>query len=227
MTEQAAGGQVGSLIERLRRAEGKRAEARRSTTLLIIGIVAVFVSLLYTTIIAFPNRLPEFTAALNREFGEIAPEAGEQVRNMMNRLYPHYVDTFQRVFERDMDKLQAEAMDHMDQLDSHAQQRWPLIEQGIAELATSTETCLRDELAAFLPQEEAHRLCMAYSEALMVESDTFFKRRFEKHAIIAEDIGVTLAEIAQTEPDIQGPQDMRETLGTMLELAGIELQNDW
>jgi len=227
MTEQAAGGQYRGLIERLRRAEGKRAEARRSTALLIIGIVAIFVSLLYTTIIAFPNRLPEFAAALNREFATIAPEAGEQVRNMMNRLYPHYTDAFTRVFERDMDKLQAEAMDHMAQLDSHAQERWPLVEQSIIELVVSTENCLRDELAAFLPQEEADRLCMAYSEALMTESDTFFKRRFEEHAKIAEDIGITLAEIAQTEPDIQRPQDMKDTLGAMLELAGLEMQKDW
>ena len=49
--------------------------------------------------------------------------------------------------------------------------------------------------------------------------------RYRPHIEVAQEIGVKLEKIVATVPDIQPPVDMKETLGILLELAGVELQH--
>ncbi len=57
----------------LQAAERKRSAAVRTMTLVIVGIVAVSMCLMWSAIIGFRNRLPEFSVALSREAALLAP----------------------------------------------------------------------------------------------------------------------------------------------------------
>jgi len=213
------------LIDRFREAQRARAAARRATSLLILGAVAVYGTLIWATFLDFRNnRLPQLSQALAREAAARAPGLAGEARGMLNRLHPHYVDSLREVMERDWGKLRYEALAQADELDAYAQDRWPRMQEGIARLAATAENVSREELSRVLPMEQARQLGLAYGEALHRHYDRLLSDVSFDHTVLALEIGENLESLIATEPDIEPRADCREAVGILLELAGVELQ---
>jgi len=213
------------LVTRCRQSEHDRALARRCITLLILGVIAVGICLAWTAITDFRDRrLPEFTAAMGVELASISPDFISDVRDMVDRLYPYYSLAFQRMFERDWDKMRDAALGEMKQLDAHAQKRWPEMENGILDFILTTEEVLREELGKFVTPADLEKITAAYGAALQAEYSEIFSSTLQSHVKVTEHIGSNLQEMIHTEPDITKPIETQEVLGILLELAGTELQ---
>jgi hypothetical protein len=213
------------LIAAYQLSEKRRAQARRSVTLVILGVIAIYVSLLWGTIRDFKvNHMSEFTAALGVEAVGLAPQVTADMRAMVNRLYPHYVSTFQMMFERDWPKIQAQGLKEMNALDEHARSRWPQIETEINNLVLTSEDVARDELGKFVSEADVQTIAIAYGEAIKGKVDVVLTTTLKDHVNVSKQIGENLEKMCATEPDIVKPIDMKTTLGMMLEVAGIEIQ---
>ncbi|MBN1675858.1 MAG: hypothetical protein JXR37_32745 [Kiritimatiellae bacterium] len=203
----------------------KRHFARRCITLLLLGVVAVHVGLLWATVKDFRhNRIPDFAAAMSAEAANISPRFVADLQSMLNRLNPHYMRTFENMFVRDWPKMKETALREMRQLDVYARQRWPQIEAGINDLVVTSEEVAREELAKFATPEDVKTISVAYGKALHEKYEVILTSTLKDHAAVAEDIGENLEKMIETEPDIQPPVEMQEAVGILLELAGLELQ---
>jgi len=222
----SASGDVEERTALCRRIEEQRTVVRRSISLLIVGVIAIGVCAIWATVTDFRyHRLTEFTAALNAEAARISPSLVRDARGMVNRLYPHYVTCFAEMFERDWDKMRTEAHTQIEMLDAYAQSKWPEIEKALLDVVLTSQDVLQEELHKVLPAAEARQIKLAYGEALEAKRDEIMSGRYRPHIEVAREIGVKLEQIVATEPDIQPPVDMKETLGILLELAGVELQH--
>lgn len=223
-TTTPSGGGYEEWISRLRAAQSRRNTAKRSITLLVIGVFVLFAALLWGAVNDFQARQPEFAAAIAEEAAMLSPRFAQDTQDMLNRLYPVYVESFQDVMERDWDKIQAEAVRQTGLLDAYAKEKWPLIQDEIAALAISAESSCREEFSSYLSDEEARAVCMSYGAALEKKSEEILQERFSEHFEVAASIGGNLELLLKTEPDIQEAPETPVLLGIMLELAGIELQ---
>lgn len=213
------------LIAAYRQTGKNRALARRCITLLILGVILVHIGLLWAIIRDFRyNRMPEFVAAMSTEMANISPKFIDDVRDMVNRLYPHYVSVFQKMFERDWPKIKEITLEEMRLLDAHAQKSFPEIEKGIVEVVLTSEETLQEELNKFVSPAEVEETAVAYGKALQKKYDTFLSITFREHVNVSKEIGGNLEKIIAMEPDITQPVDMQEALGILLELVGTELQ---
>lgn len=218
---------VEELIKRFHESEHKKAVARRAVTLLILGVIVLYVGVIWSVVMNFRyNRLPEFTTALSAEASSMAPGLVQDVRDMANRLYPHYLSVFQQIFERDWDKIQQEITKQLGLLDTYAQSKWPEVEKGILELVDSTEEVAKEEMAKFVSPGEAEEIALSYDRQIKAKCNDLLGARLKEHVKAAESIGVSLDKMMAAEPDVAPPVDLAKTLGMMLELSGIELQRD-
>ena len=219
------GADAQELIAAWRRAEKSRAVARRSVTLVVLGVIAVYGCLIWTVIQDFrTRRLPEFTAALSMEAGNLAPGLVADSRAIVNRVYPVYVQAFQNMFERDMDKMKDLVSSEMSTLNAYAQSKWPDIERETMNVVIASEEVVLEELGRFMTPAEAKRTTEAYSAALGTKYEALLSTTLKEHANIASEIGENLDRIAATEPDIQKPVSMNCAVGMLLERAGTGLQ---
>lgn len=218
--------QVQELIAAYHAAEKGRGRARRVVSLLVLGVILAYVAVIIATINDFrTRRMPEFAAALGNEAASLMPGLTRDLQGMMNRLYPHYVNTFQQMFERDWPEIEKAGRAELATLDQYAQSKWPKLEQGVNDLLTTTEEVTREELNQFLTPEETEQILNAYGEALDKQVKHLMERRMKDHASAAESIGKTLADMACTEPDLANRQiPLHEASGMLMELAGIEMQ---
>jgi len=213
------------LVERLRAAQQKRAAAARSITLMLLGTVVVYVFLIWNSVLDFRrHRLPEFTAALNEEASHLAPKVADEMQGMMNRLYPRYVDAFQTMFERDMDKMQAECIAQMELLEAHARERWPDVQEELGSFVFSVEETCKAELGRYVAGGDAEAVCVSAGKALHEQYEQLLAQRLRDHVAVAREIGENLEKMLAAEPDISHPIAMTDALGVTLELAGLELQ---
>lgn len=213
------------LMETYHQTEKNHARARRCITLLILGVIAVHICLLWTAYKDFShNRVPEFTAALGEEVANLSPQIVSDVRDMVNRLYPHYTSVFQQMFERDWPKMKDTAFEEMEKLDAYAQEKWPEIEKGIVDVVLTSEETLMEELSAFVTPAEAEAIAVDYIVALEDIYKDILSSTLQEHVNVAKEIGRNVEDMMATEPDIEQPVNMQEALGILLELAGSELQ---
>lgn len=225
-TQQAATGWDETLVTAYEQSKRARSQARRSITLLILGVVIVYISLMWRAIVNFEaHRMPEFGAALSVEAGQLAPRVTRDLKVMAERLYPLYVDAFQKMFERDWPRMKEQGLKEMGLLQSHAYSRWPKIQSALMDVVTTAEVSTRKELAAIVDERDLEKISVAYGEALNSQLESLLKTTLKEHVEVAEKIGDNLIKITATEPDIKPPIDLRYNLGMMLELIGTEMQS--
>ena len=221
--EPATGGW--GLVATCRESEKARAFARRCVTLIILGVIIVHAGILFATVKDFQsNRVPEFWGAVSVEAANMSPQLVLDVRDMANRLYPHYVLVFQKMFERDLPTIQAKAEEEFGLLDAYGKERWPDIEQGIVDLMLTSEEVVRKELEKYVTPEEARDIAAQYAAAAGTKFEDILSNALSGHSEVAREIGENLEKMIETEPDIEQPVDMAEALGILLELAGTEMQ---
>lgn len=213
------------LIATLRRLEKNRALARRCVSLLLLGVIAVNICLLWSAIMDFKNnRLPEFVSAMGTEMTYISPKFADDLTHMFNRLYPRYIAAFQKTFERDGPVIKEKADEEMRKLQDYAFKRLPNLEAGILDVRSASEHMVREEMSKFVTPEEAEQISEAYGKALQDKYNEILSTTLNEHVKVAEQIGDNLQEMIATEPDIKQPIEMQEALGILLELSGVELQ---
>jgi len=213
------------IIATYRAAERAQARARRSVTLIVIGVIAIHAGILVSTAVEFSNhRLPEFAAALSTEAANLTPRLVGDMRGLVNRLYPHYQEVFQQMFERDWATIEAKAQEEMRQLDQYAQQEWPKIEAGIVDVALTSEEVLQEELSRYISQEDARRIGVAYGVALEGKYNELLTSTFRDHVNVSREIGENLQRLMEAEPTLDESVSIHEATGLMLELMGVEMQ---
>lgn len=213
------------LMAAWRDSDRSRAFAHRCVTLIIIGVVAVHIGFMWVAVHDFYRlKTPEFAAEVSVQMAEISPMFVDELRGMVNRLYPRYVSVFEQMFERDYVVLRDTAKAEMRLLDEYAQKRWPDIENGIHDIVITAEEVALEEMGRFVTAPEAEEISAAYGAALQKKYDDVLTVRLRQHVALCEEIGANLEKLSATEPDIQPPIKLRSALGMMLELMGIELQ---
>jgi hypothetical protein len=217
--------EITALIEAHRSAERSRATARRSISLLIVGVIVIHLGLLWSALTDFRSRdFPEFLGAVGGELANISPRLVSDVQDMVNRLYPHYVHVFSQMFERDYPRMADTAHAELSKLDAYAQEKWPLIEGGIVDLTLTSEDVVREEMSNILSDDEVQRISAAYGAAIHNRFNEVLTTTLKEHVDLSREIGLNLDRMVATEPDLAQPVSMQEALGILLELAGSELQ---
>lgn len=214
------------LIRAYRESVRSRAVSRRASTLLVMGVIFVFLGLLWAEFNDFRYRkMPEFMSALTTQASEMAPILSKDLMDLANRVYPYYTDVFYQMFQRDMPAFQKELDEQYKQLETFAQGEWPAIEQGIADLIITTEETSLAELNRIISPDDAVAVSHAYAGVIGEKLTDYFNTRLHKHVEVAKNIGSQLDQITHLEPDMNRPIELTEALGILLELSGIELQN--
>lgn len=202
-----------------------RAVARRCTSLLVLGVVFVFIGLLWAEFNDFRYRqMPAFCTALSNEAANMTPGLSKDLMQVVNRVYPYYQNVFEQMFQRDLPTFESELHEQLDQLDAFAQGEWPQIEAGVNDLIITTEEVSTEALTKILSPEDARAVSDSYAEAIGAKLTDYFDTRLQKHVAVARNIGSQLDQISTMEPDMKRPIELNEALGLLLELSGIELQ---
>jgi len=218
-------GQVKQLIAAFERSEKRNAQARHCITLMILGVILIHALLIWAVIKDFRHqKLPEFTAAMGVELGRMTPQLRADLTKIAERTYPLYIDACEKMFERDLPEMEKALNDELTALDEHAKERWPDIEAGVADILITAEEVIMDELSDILTPSDVDAIKAGYGAALLAKYDSLLRTHLANHAEIASEIGFNLNAIAESEPGIIPPVDLRATLGIMLELVGSELQ---
>ena len=154
----------------------------------------------------------------------MAPKVADEMQAMMNRLYPRYVEAFQTMFERDMDKMQAECIAQMELIEAHARERWPDVEKGLGSFVFSVEETCKAELGQYVTAGDVETVRVSCGKALHERYEQLLAQRLRDHVAVAREIGENLDRMLAAEPDISRPIAITDALGVTLELAGLELQ---
>ncbi|MEO0794173.1 MAG: hypothetical protein AAFX93_03370 [Verrucomicrobiota bacterium] len=215
---------VDRLIDELQTAQRDRRNARNIMTALIAIVVVVFVFLGIQEVSQFQDEeLDKFAEALAIEATDLGPQIGEDISQAFNRLGPVYEKAFVDVFQRDEEQYYTVLSDEYIGLQQHAQSSWPKIEEALAELVVTQEDTARTELAKFVDREKLADLSYHYNQALQDYLSKYMEGRFAVNLEVSEDIVNKLNQIAEDEKDMS-PPDTKYTIGLMLELLGLEMQ---
>jgi len=216
---------VDRLIEELQAAQRDRRNARNIMSALIAIVVVVFVFLGYQEVAKFQDEeLEVFADALSVEAADLAPQIADDIGNAFDRLAPIYEDAFVVTFNRDEEKYYEVLSEQYIELQQHAQQSWPKIEEAMAQLVVDQELTASQELEKFIPREKLANLSVFYNEALESYLSEYMEGKFAVNLDVSEDIINKLSIIAEEEQTLK-PDDVKYTLGMMLELLGLEIQS--
>ncbi len=212
-----------SLISRYRTAQGKRRTVRRTISLSILLIVALYIVLIYRSFSDFRNHLPEFGSELSAEAALLMPQLIDDVQRMIDRLVPFYMDTFARTLSANEEQFRESLTLEFEALDRSAQRSWIKIEEAIAQLVIDQEYAARHALTGLMTEEDISRISNAYRMALERRLERFFAEHLGDHIAVGEGILANLEEISRTETDLP-EDDTQFILGMMLELLGLQMQ---
>ncbi|WP_309399013.1 hypothetical protein [Cerasicoccus maritimus] len=215
---------VDRLIEELQSAQRDKRNARNIMTVLVLIIVVFFIFLGIQEVKKFQEEeLDDFATALSDEAAELVPVLGEDLSNSFNRLVPAYETAFVDVFQENEELYYEVLSDEYIGLQVHAQDAWPQIEEALAELVVQQEETASAELSKFIPRDKLANLSVYYNEALDNYLTEYMEGKFAVNLEVSQDIINKLTQIAEEDQTMQ-PTDVRFTLGLMLELLGLEIQ---
>lgn len=215
---------VDRLIEELQAAQRDRRNARNIMTALVLIVVVVFIFLGIQEVNKFQEEeLDDFAVALSEEAGQMAPVIAKDIGDAFNRLAPVYEQAFVDVFEENEERYYAVLSDEYIGLQQHAQAAWPKIEEGLAELVVAQEETASKELSKYIPRDKLANLSVHYNQALENYLANYMEGKFAVNLEVSQDIINKLSQIAEEEDSLK-PNDVKYTLGLMLELLGLEIQ---
>lgn len=215
---------VDRLIEELQAAQRDRRNARNIMTALIAIVVVVFVFLGYQEVSRFQEEeLEVFAQALSDEAVDLAPDIADDLGAAFDRLAPVYEEAFVEVFNENEEEYYALLSDEYIGLQQHAQAAWPKIEEALAQLVVDQEETASKELQKFIPRDKLANLSVYYNQALEKYLSEYMEGKFAVNLEVSQDIINKLNQIAEEEQDLK-PDDVKYTLGLMLELLGLEIQ---
>lgn len=213
------------LIEELQAAQRDRRNARNIMTALIAIVVVVFVILGYKEVARFQEEeLEVFAEALSIEAADLAPEIADDIGAAFDRLAPIYEQAFVDTFQENEEQYYELLSDEYIGLQQHAQAAWPKIEEALAQLVVDTEQTASTELAKFIPRDKLANLSIYYNQALENYLAEYMEGKFAVNLEVSQDIVNKLSVIAEEEEHLK-PKDVKYTMGLLLELLGLEIQD--
>ncbi|WP_309386292.1 hypothetical protein [Cerasicoccus frondis] len=215
---------VDRLIEELQSAQRDRRNARNIMTALVLIVVVIFIFLGIQEVNEFQEEeLDDFALALGDEVSQMAPKIGQDLSDAFNRLAPAYEAAFVEVFEENEELYYEVLSDEYIGLQLHAQAAWPKIEEALAKLVIEQEETASAELSKFIPRDKLANLSIYYNEALENYLAEYMEGKFAVNLEVSQDIINKLNQIAEEEESLK-PTDVKFTLGLLLELLGLEIQ---
>lgn len=202
----------------------RNSTARLVITLLLLAVILVNVGLMWGAFNGLKANRVKFADALACEVRGLAPGVAEQVRNMLDRLTPVYMEALQTRYEIEKPALDREVNEQLARLDGYVQSRWPEIQHRIGEMALVQESIIRGFLTDVVEPDEAQRISEVYGEALVGKFNRMMTNDMHEHVAVAHDIGRNLNTMIETAPPAQKPVELGEIVGVALELAGVQLQ---
>lgn len=213
-------------VTRYREAVRAKNTAGQAIGLVVILIVLTYVFLIIHTVNSFfDDQFPEFTAAFGAEATTLMPEVADQAAAMTERLLPIYIESFAKEYANNEERFMVLLVEEFDQLDRHAVESWPQIEEAIARLVIDQEETAKQELSTILAPDDLVRVAHAYRNALEGQLEQIFTNHFEQQIRVGEDIIRKLQAIAETEPDVPA-DDSTYIIGMLMELLGLQMQQE-
>lgn len=214
-----------ALIAAYRQAVHNRTNARRTVGVLILLIVVVYLSLIWNTISVFRERgLPEFSATLGAEVSAYLPEASDQVRAMLDRVVPIYMQAFNNTFERDKEKYSEVLLTEFEKLKEYAIARTPAMEEALAQLVLDQEQAGHEALTEIMSEDQFEEVALAYQTAFRRQMHEMLNKHLEEHVMTAGNIIDKLQTLAKIEPP-PPTGDSQYLMGQVVELLGLEMQD--
>lgn len=194
-------------------------------TLGLVLIVVLNLAILRLRFLDFlTNESQDFAVQLGHELANVDPALSGQAAGMFSRLVPVYGDALVAAYDRHRPAVIANTHTELARLDQYAQQRWPLIEQQLAEMLVAQEAVIHTRLKDVVTEEEAETISQLYGKAIMDRVTALMDQELKPHRESAENIGANLALLLESEPAPDHPVESREIVGLTLELAGIGMQ---
>jgi hypothetical protein len=214
------------LIHRLKSAQRSRRTARNLMTLLIVGVILVFLGLWYFAFDSFDEqKQAALMDALTEEATYLMPEVQDQLVAAGERLIPAYRDAFSQTFAENEQAYYDLVETEFAKLEEHGQEAWPRIQQAINDLLFEQEQTVRTKLSEYLSDEELDALTQQYNEELSARLERYFRMRHSENIVLAEGLFDKLEALAEAEGSL--PQaDTQYIIGMFVELLGIEMQRN-
>lgn len=215
-----------TVIDRFREAQVAYANARRTIVLTAILVVVVYIAVIITTINNFrTNQIDQFAGVLSEEMSAYLPEAGERVKLLVDRVVPVYSEVLARTFERDQEKYLTVLSDEFQALELYVQESTPRMQEAIAQLVVDQEMAAGEALEKLVPRSELTAASNHYHEALQAKMQEVLTTYFAEHISTSERILRKLNQMASLETE-EIPEGGRYTIGMILELLGLEMQEN-
>ncbi len=219
------------LIAAYRETIRQRTVARTCVSLAVLGVVVIYVFMIWNTVMQFKNeRLPDFARALGVQFASLTPKMTAQVGGMVERLYPEIQAAVHQKASQNWPAIEGELHNQMLLLAKFAESRWPLIQQGIVQLIQLQRAAVHKELKDILDEDDAESISEAYGAALQKKYEDIVAMTLGSYGDVlvknAKEIGNVLNAMADKESKVRNPKEMQEILGILLELAGVHLQQN-
>ena len=215
-----------SLIEQYKAAAAKQRLANRGVTLICILIVLGSVYAIWTQITNFRDHgIEPFNARLEQEAAAFMPTVSADASEMINRLVPVYIQSFETVVTRDEKEYRNLVSDEFSKLNQFAQMNaWPNIEAALGQLVADQEQTLTEELGDLLDREQVMEISVAYRFALQSYLKEFYANEFAKHDAIGTEIVNKVVKVADTR---EAPPTTSSSyiVGLLIELLGLEIQD--
>lgn len=223
--------QFGELLDDFETARTSATEARRTvvlSALVVLTAFPIYAAIVFNDFIS--TRLETFYSQLALHTSQIVSIHSPRLSKMVDNVYPHYLDEFQKMSEKEFPRLIRGVEKQIGKLQNYADAKKPLVEARLEKLvmARLEQAITRLEKASGkqLTAEEAARITDIYKERLRAQSDKLFVKAFVDHKHIVDKLEKSLHRLEQSEPDLAREVAPEEAVGILLEFAGVELQSE-
>lgn len=213
------------LIEEFRNSSQKLKSTSRFITLGIVGIILVFLILIFSTFRTFANQgVPQLVSSLQLQAAPLAQKYSPKITSAIQDAIPAFANAFHKTLEKDLPNIERQMSEEASRLENYLENKWPLYEQEIQKMILEQEETIVKEFSDVLTEEAAENLAFAYGDALNNRYQKLMHDDLKEHIDVADSIAQNLQKIAEQE-NVEKPINLQEALGLFLELAGIEIQS--
>lgn len=219
------------LIERLNNSRKRLGRARATVSFAIVVAATVNVLMIVFATRSFVlEQTPEVAAEVAKRIMPVAAKHTPTIRAMIDRLTPVYAKAFNEAMQSERPRMEAEFRKTYLAIEAHAGRRQPEVQKHIDALVLARQQDLIGGLEKVLgrkvSKEELDRVANMYIKAFEKKTDELWLASFIEHRNIIEELESNLARLARTEPDLNRQVDIQEAVGIMLEMTGIEMQQE-
>lgn len=217
------------LIKSFEEAAQKRAVARRTISVLLLGAIFTFLLSLWNSGTTFVYEgIPQLSRHMEKQAAPIAEKYATKAGKMLNDLAPLYVTEIGGMLERELPYFERELRAQFAHLDSYAEKRWPDFEKALDQLVSEQQQVMFEVLSKSVGDRvqvtDLEEVADLYAVALENRLTNLVNTSMKEHIAVANEIGQNVYDIVDADYEVQTHIDPQEAVGLLFEMIGLQMQ---